>query len=177
MTAKKKPEIPWHPLRDGYLWDRKAVLEAACKVMATKPVGLKLALAEGYQGHPLPEEPDVRAWMRDDPELREIFVKAKQYQTWVLADEIIDIAYDTSKDWIEESDWRGEKTKKKADHDHINRARLKIDTLKWIMARMKPDRWGDKVQTEHSGSIGIGSILEDLDGTSKGLPADPGDKG
>jgi hypothetical protein len=35
----------------------------------------------------------------------------------------------------------------------IERARLKVDARKWVAAKLKPKKYGDKLQTEHSGEI------------------------
>jgi hypothetical protein len=48
--------------------------------------------------------------------------------------------------------------------------RLKADTIKWKLARMNSKKYGDKQETVHSGSIGVGQILESMDGESTGLP-------
>lgn len=36
-------------------------------------------------------------------------------------------------------------------HDNIQRARLRVDTRKWALARMAPKRYGDKVETTLKG--------------------------
>jgi hypothetical protein len=38
---------------------------------------------------------------------------------------------------------------------------VKIDALKWVAARRAPKRYGDKVQTEHSGSIQLTEMTDD----------------
>lgn len=48
--------------------------------------------------------------------------------------------------------------------------RLKADNIKWKLARMNAKKYGDKIEAVHSGSIGLGSILDELDGQSTGLP-------
>jgi hypothetical protein len=39
--------------------------------------------------------------------------------------------------------------------------RVKIDALKWVAARRAPKRYGDKIQTEHSGSVNLGELTEE----------------
>src|SRR4051794_9310681 len=56
-----------------------------------------------------------------------------------FADEIIEIADDTSNDWIVRD---GETV---INHEHIQRSRLRVDARKWLMARMAPKKYGDKV--------------------------------
>lgn len=41
----------------------------------------------------------------------------------------------------------------------------------WLRNR-QPERWRDKRETEHSGVIGLGQILDEIDGSSADLPED-----
>src|SRR4051794_16693229 len=65
--------------------------------------------------------------------------RARAAQADHFADEIIAIADDTSGDWIERD---GELM---VNHEHIQRSRLRVDARKWLMARMAPKKYGDKV--------------------------------
>ena len=37
-------------------------------------------------------------------------------------------------------------------------SKLRVETRKWIASKLKPKKYGDKVQTEHSGSVAITPI-------------------
>jgi len=63
-----------------------------------------------------------------------------QVEYW--AHEIIEIADDTSGDFINE---RGERV---VDHEHINRAKLRVDARKWLMSKLHPQRYGDRVTAD-----------------------------
>ena len=62
----------------------------------------------------------------------------------VIVDEILDIADDTSRDIT--TDANG---KTVYDHEHINRSRLRIDTRKWLAAKLAPRIYGDKISMEN----------------------------
>lgn len=62
---------------------------------------------------------------------------------------IIEVAEDDSNDF--QPDGKGGI---KSDNTAVNRARLKIDSMKWIMSKLSPKTYGDKVQTEISGPAG-----------------------
>ena len=64
----------------------------------------------------------------------------------LLADEILEIADDSNRDLIERAD--GVLT---VDHEHIQRARLRVDTRKWILSKMLPKVYGDKFQVGGDG--------------------------
>ena len=44
------------------------------------------------------------------------------------------------------------------DSAKVQQQRLKIDADKWILSKMNPKKYGDKVQQEHSGEVNINQI-------------------
>ena len=62
---------------------------------------------------------------------------------------VIEIADDTSRDWkmrLVGGIWRWT-----VDHEHIERARLRCDTLRWLMARLAPKKYGKRLGVEANG--------------------------
>lgn len=84
----------------------------------------------------------VFRWIIENDDFAQMYARAKRLQVEALIDELLDIADDSSQDIIE--------TDKgfKYDHEHINRARLKVDTRKWIAAKLMPQLYGDKIIQE-----------------------------
>ena len=74
-----------------------------------------------------------------EKEFSDLYARAKRLQIEVIIDEILEIADDTSKDNVINED--GKST---INHEHINRSRLKIDTRKWLAAKLCPRLYGDK---------------------------------
>jgi hypothetical protein len=66
-----------------------------------------------------------------------------------MADELLEISDDNSRDY--KSDTNGNLS---ADHEHINRSRLRIDTRKWYLCKLAPKRYGEKVSVEATGGEG-----------------------
>jgi hypothetical protein len=64
-----------------------------------------------------------------------------------LAEELLEISDDSKRDYVEREGADGE-TVRTVDHDHIARARLRVDTRKWLLARMLPKVYGDRVVNE-----------------------------
>jgi hypothetical protein len=60
-----------------------------------------------------------------------------------LADRILEIAADSSGDWVEKLQPDG-KVVVVVDHENIARSRLRINILKWIAARMAPRKYGNR---------------------------------
>lgn len=89
-------------------------------------------------------------------ELLEDETKAKRYARATeiradkMAEETLQIADSVGEDVIVLEDGR-----EVVNHNVINRDRLRVDTRKWLMAKMFPKKFGDKITTEHEGNIEI----------------------
>ncbi len=110
----------------------------------------------------MPSAETVRRWLLDNEDFCAQYVRAREVQADRFAEEILEIADDASDDWAVDKD--GKKT---LDHEHVQRSRLRVDTRKWLMARMAPKKYGDKMQ--HVGEGG-GPIRTEVDLT--GIPTD-----
>ena len=65
-----------------------------------------------------------------------------QCQAEDLAFEILEIADDSSRDYVKKTErWKSDLG---FDKEHFARQRLKIKALKWIMARMAPRKYGSQ---------------------------------
>ena len=85
----------------------------------------------------------VLGWVTDDREgFAERYARARSLQIERMSHEIIAIADDSSQDVIERTDEKGNVYELK-DQDHINRSRLRVDTRKWLLARLLPKKYGD----------------------------------
>jgi len=79
----------------------------------------------------MPSRVTVHQWLIDDKEFLNKYEAAKALQADVYADEMDDIAHN------EEID--------------TQRARLIIDTRKWVASKLKPKRYGDKLDMTSGG--------------------------
>jgi hypothetical protein len=83
----------------------------------------------------------VLRWLSQKPEFSQKYARAKQAQAEVMADEILDIADDSSKDAI-----NTEEGKVYQNSEFINRSRLRVDSRKWLMSKMLPKKYGDRIE-------------------------------
>ncbi len=90
----------------------------------------------------LPDKMTVFRWLRTKPEFCDQYAKAKNEATDALADEIQDIS-DDALEIITGND--------KSDNARVHAQQLRIDTRKWIMAKMKPKKYGDKLDLTTGG--------------------------
>jgi len=79
----------------------------------------------------------VMGWIAKDTNFRDAYLAAKTMLAEAFGEEIVAIADDSSRDWVE-----GENGKV-LDHEHVQRSKLRVDARKWVAARLAPKRWGD----------------------------------
>lgn len=103
----------------------------------------------------LPNRKTIFHWLLNDthPGFCDQYRMARDMQAENFADEMNDIADDGSNDYMENVDDQGAVIGYKLNGEHIQRSRLRIDTRKWIASKLKPKKYGDKIEVENSGSI------------------------
>ena len=82
--------------------------------------------------------------------LRSAYAHAREVRNDRMADELLDIAEDGTNDYVEKQGRNG--TFVALNEEHVRRSQLRIDTRKWLLAKLLPARFGDRV--EHTGAGG-----------------------
>lgn len=100
----------------------------------------------------MPNRATVFRWLSIHKEFSDQYTKAKDEQAETLFDEILDIADDGRNDYMESSDDEGGLAFK-LNGEHIQRSRLRIDARKWMAGKLRPKKYGEKVELEHSGHV------------------------
>ena len=72
-----------------------------------------------------------------DKDRDETYTRAREARADIIADEIIQIA----------DNCKGE------DNVAVQRDRLKVDTRKWLLSKLMPKRYGDRIEVEQTGEI------------------------
>ncbi len=52
----------------------------------------------------------------------------------------------------------------KLNGEHVQRSRLRIDTRKWLAGKLKPKKYGDRINLDHAGEIKTVVKVIDLSG-------------
>ncbi len=107
----------------------------------------------------LPATQTVYQWKRANPAFAANLTQARIEQQELWADQIIEIADDSTLDTVTKTDPKG-RTFEAVDHENINRDRLRIDTRKFLMAKIAPRIYGDKLQHDHTGTIDHAHTVE-----------------
>jgi hypothetical protein len=100
----------------------------------------------------MPSEATVRAWALDDVEgFAAQYTRAREIGYDRLADELLEIA-DTPKTGVKTTE---KATGTETTHgDMIEHRRLQVDARKWMLAKMLPKKYGDRLTQEHTGPNG-----------------------
>ena len=114
-------------------------------------------IAQGYslrtvcKNEKLPGMTTIFKWLRERPEFGNQYARATEERTEALAEEILDIADDGSNDFmlIQKGNVEYEIENKEV----TNRSRLRVDTRKWLMSKMKPKKYGDKLDLTSDGKV------------------------
>lgn len=94
----------------------------------------------------MPSYRTVCYWLRDRPDFLQKYTCARVVQMHLLADSILEIADDGSQDIVVNDKGRAEKNT-----EWITRTRLKLDTRKWLLAKLLPKVYGDKLDVTTAG--------------------------
>jgi len=95
----------------------------------------------------------------------ESYLRAREAQADVIFDECLEIADDCTDDviFLTEDNEEGESGRPAIKHSAIARAKLRIDTRMRMAGKLKPKKYGDKVQTEISPGAGVTKFTLTLD--------------
>ena len=88
------------------------------------------------------------------------YARARELQQQLLADQLIPLS---DKDRIcHKRTINADGSEETVRLDQVERSKLQIETRKWVLARLNPKKYGDKIQAEHSGEVAIKRVIADL---------------
>lgn len=107
----------------------------------------------------MPGRSTVFRWLATHETFRDMYAHAREEQAETLADEIVGISDEVC------TTVRADKHGTRSDDDEGNtevvfdatavaRNRLRVDARKWVAAKLKPRKYGDRIQQEHTGPGG-----------------------
>ena len=109
----------------------KFTQDVADRICAYISEGKSLRKIEKIQG--MPTMSGVIKWLSNDEDQSFVvqYARARQNQADSMVDEMLDIADEV-----------------KEDPDSIAKAKLKLDTRKWVSSKLKPKKYGDRIHNE-----------------------------
>jgi hypothetical protein len=96
--------------------------------------------------------------VNENRELADQYTRSISSRSEIWAEEIIDIADDNVLD-VKEIEKNG-RVIEIEDHDVVNRARLRVDSRKWILSKLQPKKYGDKIDVTSAGEKILTSPIE-----------------
>lgn len=111
------------------------IADKICSLVATTSKSMRTICKEvgiDYQTH--------LNWFRSHPEYFDQYARAKEDQSDLLIEEMIEIADDSSED--EETTDNGVRI----NSEFVQRSRIRIETRKWIASKLKPKKYGERIQ-------------------------------
>ena len=99
-----------------------------CEAVASSQGGLRATLDNNAE---LPAFGCVQSWLYAHADFASGYASAKRLQVEAMAEDIVDIARDDSLD--------------------VNDRRLRVDTLKWLLSKLIPKTYGDKLDLTSGG--------------------------
>lgn len=142
MAKVGKPPFDWTPEIEEEILVRIMRGEAVCKICGPG------------RDDWLPGDTVFYKRLASDPEFADRYARAREVQAETLAGQILDIADDSSADRTLDG---------AVNSENIQRSRLRVESRKWLAAKLLPKRYGDRQQVDHTSS----------DGTMSPKDADP----
>jgi len=124
------------------------IADAICEELAAGKSLREICKSEGVL-----DKATVFRWLAKNDEFRDQYARAREVQAELYADEIIEISDDGSNDWMERQNADGS-SYTVADHEHISRSKLRVDSRKWLLSKILPKKYGDKITQELTGKDG-----------------------
>ena len=127
---------------------------AICTEIATSSRSLRtICNAEG-----MPSVSTILNWLRDKPDFLAQYTRAKEEQADYMQEEMVDIADDGSNDFM--TIVKGDQEYTVENKEWTSRSKLRVETRKWIASKLKPKKYGDKIDVTSYGEKIKGTIVK-----------------
>ena len=101
----------------------------------------------------MPHAKTIFRWLPLYEDFRQQYTRATEERAEAMAEDILDIADDGTNDYMEIKDADGEYTGGwRTNGEAIKRSKLRVDSRQWLMGKMKPKRYGPKLDVTSDGS-------------------------
>lgn len=128
--------------------------EEICTAIASSSKGIKVLCQE----HPnWPNKDTIFTWLKDNKDFSDRYARAKQAQIECVVDELLDIADDVSNDQLIDSEGQPH-----FNSQAVQRARLRIDTRKWLACKLVPKVYGSCMPENVRDLSLIEKLIDDL---------------
>ena len=111
----------------------------------------------------MPDRSTIWDWQQKNPDVSQRLARARDIGEEAILEETLHISDDGRRDYTV-----GEDGSAVVNHDHIQRAKLRVDTRLKLLAIWNPKKYGNKVDVNHGGQKGnpFIALLSEISGTS-----------
>ena len=99
----------------------------------------------------MPDKVTVFRWIRQNDEFRNQYARAKEESADAMGEDVMDISDNGTNDYMEDDYQKGKTPGYQLNGENIQRSKLRVDTRKWLMSKMKPKKYGDKLDMTTNG--------------------------
>lgn len=130
-----------------------------CEQIATTSKSLRTICDENG----MPSVGTILKWLREDTnDFLAQYTRAKEEQADFMIEEMIDIADDGTNDYMTIT--KGDISYNVEDKEVTSRSKLRVETRKWTASKLKPKKYGDKLDvTSTNTSVTVNYIGDDDD--------------
>lgn len=91
----------------------------------------------------MPSRQTVHQWRMRIPAFNDLYMRAREIGMEAMSDDMLTIADDDTGDMVDGA----------PNSANVQRSRLMVDTRKFLLAKLAPKVYGDRVEVEHSGTV------------------------
>lgn len=159
---------------------------AAHKATICERIADGQSLRQIVEADEMPASSTVFKWLAEDTAFSEQYARAREAQADAVFDDILTIADDGRNDWMERKNQDGQNIGWMENGEALRRSQLRIEARKWMAGKLKPKKYGDKLDltgtidanVAHSGEVAIRPFAEFLrDAIGGGATDVPGGTG
>lgn len=120
----------------------KEICDKICLLISSSDKGLHRICKENKD---LPEYATIFGWLcdKDKKEFLDNYARAREEQSEFLAEQIIEISDDSTGD--KKIIYKGDEAIEVEDTEFTSRSKLRVESRKWIASKLKPKKYGDKI--------------------------------
>ena len=101
----------------------------------------------------MPDRNSVVGWCLEHPEFDALYLRAREALLDHWSEEIVTISEDGSNDWMEREIGKGRIPETVFRGEAVQRSRLRVDTRKWLLSKLRPETYGESQRIDLKGKL------------------------
>lgn len=114
----------------------------------------------------MPAMSTVFKWLREKEDFSQQYARAKEESADALFEELLDIADNGTNDWMERNNAEGDNIGWQLNGEHVQRSRIRLDTRKWALSKLKPKKYGDKIALGSDPDNPLTLLIKEISGNT-----------